>query len=330
MLLANPASYISLAQFRAQANDIDFTSYNDAALTDILVRASGSADSIMRRSYLPQEVTEYFEGVGTNTLQLDNNPIIYMKRATLDFPGFAPFDLPIGSILIDYERGFLRSFAALVFRTLGVSAVFPRGSLPIAVQYAYGYGYPIPAPVFTMVDGGNGTLTPGQSIDVQVTSRTQAGESLPTAVQTFTPIGGAFQVEITPQPGASLYRVYAALHNSPTKLVAESPATNYGAATINLTIGSLSAPQAIGPLAPPTTDTSPWPVPPAIVEATRLLTLSMIFEQNNPANRGLYRTRSNKKDVSYVSTEGRSGKGTPTLVEQATNMLAPYSLQAIF
>ena len=53
---------------------------------------------------------------------------------------------------------------------------------------------------------------------------------------------------------------------------------------MTVTVTSI-APPPIGGLSVPTSDTSAWPVPWEIVEATRQLALSMIWENNNKANR---------------------------------------------
>lgn len=71
-------------------------------------------------------------------------------------------------------------------------------------------------------------------------------------------------------------------------------------------------------------------MPEELREAVRILTVAMAMEQNNPANRGVYQLDSGKKRVSFRSTEGNSGRGKPTLVEQAEAMLQPLSLQSIY
>lgn len=398
MFLQTPATYLSVATFRAQPNDFDLSSYTDSQLQDILVRASGSADSYMRRSYRPQEITEQFEGDGTNLLDLRNNPICYVKSAQLVMPGFAPFALPLGEIMIDYQRGTIRSWSPMIFQTLGVANVFPRNGLPIVITYAYGFGYPIPAPAFTLDDDAQGTFEAG-TYNIVCTTRTQPGESLPSAPQQITLASNAgIDVNITPQPGAYVYRIYASsaadnttlteaaaadaatidvagiagmsagsqwlldagttsveivtiqsatgnvatlaaplvnahaegalLIPMPT-LVAESPATNYGQSLMTVTLNSM-APAPIGALLPPTMDTSMWPLPDAIVEATRLLALGMIWEQNNLANRGLYAQKTNRKELTWKSTEGSAGKGVSYIQQQAAALLQPYALQAVF
>lgn len=209
-ILVNPATYLSLAAFKAQANDYSLSGYTDPQLTDLLVRSAGACDSFMRRSYLPQEYTEEFEGEGTNALDLENRPIIYVKSVQLVMPGFSPFALPLGQLLIDYQRGRIQSWSPLIFQQFGVANTFPRNGLPILVDYAYGYGYPIPPPSWSPTVGGiNGSLAAG-AYNFAVTSRTQSGESLPTAPQVATLSNtGGVSIVITPQPGALNYRVYA-------------------------------------------------------------------------------------------------------------------------
>jgi hypothetical protein len=331
MFLNNPATYLSLDDFKGQANDYDLSGYTDSQLTDILVRASGQADAIMRRSYLPQEVTEFFEGNGTNMLMLCRNPILYIKNVQLVMPGFAPFTLPVSQFLIDYQRGSIRAYTPIIYQSIGVANMFPRNGLPLVVQYAFGMGYSVAAPAFTLTDSGtNGSLTPGQQYDFTVTSRTQSGESAESAVQSITPSASSVSVNITPSYGALVYRVYAAEHGGSRKLVAESPATNYGADTIALTITSLSAPTNYGTVSPPTSDTSATPIPSAIVEAVRMIALSMLYEQNNLANRGVSMQDDGKQRIGWKSTEGTSGRGKPLMVQQAEDMLAAYADSGVY
>jgi hypothetical protein len=380
--LVNPATYLGLA------------GYSDSQLTDLLVRASGKADSIMCRSYLPQEIKEEFEGTGTNTLDLGNMPLIFVRSVQLVMPGFAPFTLPVGQLLIDYQRGQIKSWSPMIFQSLGVANAFPRNGLPVIVDYAYGYGYPIPPPSWTYQTGGiNGTLAAG-SYNFAVTTSTQSGESLPSVPQVIT-VGAnsGANIVITPQPGALTYRIYASQGPNTTlngaigsgvssfvvssaagiapgqtltlgfglsdaenvvvassyvsgttipingttqnahasgetviaamTLVAESQATNYATATMTVTVVSLGPPS-LGALPCPLTDTSAWPVPNGIVEATRVLALAILYEQNNKANRGIYELQSEGRREIWKSTEGQGGLGHPLMVEDAQNMLAPY------
>lgn len=330
MFLNNPATYLSVSDFKSQANDYDLTPYTDSQLQDILVRASGTADSIMRRSFQPQEKTDFYEGNGTNFLVMTNAPLIYVRNVQLVMPGFAPFELPIGELLVDYERGSIRSYSPMIWRSIGVSTAFPRNVIPILVNYAYGAGWPISAPSFTLANATcNGTLS-NVSYDITCTSRTQGGESLESSVQSYTPANGAIQVNITPVLGALVYRVYAAVHGGSRTLVAESPGTNYGTATVTVDVQSLSAPTNYGTISPPTSDTSMHPTPTAIIEAVRMLALAMLYEQNNKANQGIAALDSGKKRQLWRSTEGNSGKGVPLMVQQATTILEPFMLATVF
>ena len=222
MRLVSPWTYLSLTDFKAQGNDRDLSSYTDAQLTDMLVRASAKVNGILNRNYLPEELVDTYEGDGTNTMMLANNPIIYVKNVELIMPGFAPFTLPIGSLYIDYARGSVKSWTPMIWRTFGVSAVFPRDNLPIVITYAYGYGYPIGPPSYTLIPGAYGSVPPSP-VNVAVTTRTQSGESLSGPPQVITTTSGGFTVSITPTPGAYVYRVY--LSQGPnTTLLADAPA----------------------------------------------------------------------------------------------------------
>lgn len=114
------------------------------------------------------------------------------------------------------------------------------------------------------------------------------------------------------------------------KLCAESPFTAYGLTQMQIGINSLSAPSGIYQDVLPLADTASAPVPSIIIEATRLLAMSILYEQNNLANRGVYTTRTNRKEISFKSTEGNSGRGVPLMEEQAAAILRPFQLQAIF
>ena len=107
-------------------------------------------------------------------------------------------------------------------------------------------------------------------------------------------------------------------------LVQEAPVSAFGTSPITLGVNTLSPSNGLWPDALPTSDTSAPPLPWAIQEAIRLLTLSSIYEQNNLANQGVYQQRSGNRLVSWVSTEGKSGKGVPTMWQQATQLLDPY------
>jgi hypothetical protein len=390
--LVNPATYISLATFEGIALDYSLTGYTATQLTDLLVRSSGVVDSFLCRTYLPTQMTEQFEGVGTSEVNIGTHPIAAVNSVQLVMPGFAPFALPVGQLLIDYQRGIIRSWSPIVYQSLGISTVFPRNGLPIVMQFISGCGYAIPPPTFTLSSAGvNGTI-PAGTYNVAVSTRTQPGESLPSLPQSITlsQLAG-INVTITPSPGVFVNRVYYSQGPNTTletqiaagvsafvpvstagvsagqvltlgfgtadcenvtvasvvggtvnitgttanahavgetivvamTLLAESPATNFATSTMVVTLSSLAAPS-IGALAAPLTDTSPWPLPNAIVEATRLIALNVLYEQNNLANRGIYQLRSEGRTETWKSTEGQGGLGHPVMVEMAKELLQPY------
>lgn len=327
MYLQTPPTYLSVADFKAQPNDQDISPYSDSQLSDLLVRASAVVDSIMRRSFLPQEVTETFSGDGSNVLSLDTQgPIIYVNSVELVLPGYAPFSLPLGQLFIDYKSGYIKSYSTMIWRSLGVSAAFPNNNLPIVVNYARGKGFPIPAPSFSLSAGpGGGTLSVGSLYDVAVTSRTQSGESLPATTQTFTVTStGSISVTVTPQPGALLHRVYIAAHGQPLLLVGETPATSFSASPFVVSVTSLTPPGSLRSVPAPTADTSAWPLENSIVEATRILALSMLWEQNNLANRGISLEVSKDKRIQWRPSDGNSAKGVPGPVQQADLLLSQF------
>jgi hypothetical protein len=112
-------------------------------------------------------------------------------------------------------------------------------------------------------------------------------------------------------------------------IVAETPQASTSTTSV-VSFSSFTPPADFYADTLPVVDTSAPQLPYGVIEGVRLLTLSMIFEQNNLANMGVYRTQTGGEGVMWKSTEGNSGRGTPTLVEQAMNYLKPYALQAIF
>ena len=106
--------------------------------------------------------------------------------------------------------------------------------------------------------------------------------------------------------------------------VNEAPVSAFAGQTITASVATLDPQNGLPPDPVPVMDTSPPPMPAQIQEAVKLLFLSGIFERNNKANRGIYQQRITDRTVSWRSTEGQSGKGTPLLVEQATALLQPY------
>ncbi len=396
MFLTTPTSYLTAAQFQAMPLDYDLSTYTTPQIQDLLNRASGKVDSILRRSLLAKERVIRELGSGTNRLELKASPVIYIKKVQIVVPGSTGPLIPIDQILIDYTSGSLLEYTPFYFNGQGYFSRFPDG-IPIDVTVATGYGYVYSSPTYTLVDtnGSNG-LAPG-SYNIAISTKTMWGETNPVVKQVSTTTGNMIAT-INPTLGGYLYRAYissaanntaltgasvigattfdvgsvgtikvgdtllfdaganaeyltvasvnpgiltttspalyahaigAAVIEQPV-LCAESPFTAYGANALQLIITSINAPPGVWQDALSLSDTSAAPVPYAIIEATRILALSMIYEQNNLANRGVYMMRTNRKEVSWKSTEGTSGKGTPLMEVQAAEMLKPYKLQAIF
>lgn len=326
MIIAKPASYMTTQALRAMALDYDLTTYNDVQLAEMLARASSVADSLMKKSYIAREVTLQYEGNGSNQMDLRHRPIIYIKKVEITVPGVRGWLIPLDQLLVDYEKGSLKIYQPILWWG-SYFALFPRGAT-IEVTFGYGYGYPVSQPTYTLADERGGTLDPGP-YDVAITAQTPAGETTGT-VQTVMSVSGAIIVTVAPSLGAALYRAYAAPSGAtPLMLVGESAHTNYGVTKMQIVISNLSVPIGMWQDTLPTADTSAHVVPNAIAEATSLLLLARIFEQNNLANRGIYMTRSGGKSVSWKSTEGNSGRGVPTLWQQATEILKPYSTMTV-
>lgn len=398
-LLANP-SYITQAQFAAMPLDYDITGYSTSQQQDILNRASGKANSIMRRNLLAREQTIRILGDGTNKLETHRGiPLLYIKRVQIAIPGTTGMYIPLDQILIDYTSGSILEYTPMLWNGLGYFARFPS-NIPVDITLGFGYGYnPYVAPTYTTTDA-NGNLTAG-TYNLAVTTQTMNGETTAVVKQVST-TNGAIQIGINETLGAYLYRAYissaanntdinsaagyaagsssfvvdavgtiapgdillfdtgasaeyltVATVNSGTKtittttasvyahadecpvieqplLVQVSPFTAYGSTSITMTVSSLTATQGLWQDSLPLSDSSAPVLPEAITEAVRLLAMSIIYEQNNLANRGVYMQRSNRKELSWRSTEGTAGKGVPLFVQEAMSMLQPYALQAIY
>jgi hypothetical protein len=163
-------------------------------------------------------------------------------------------------------------------------------------------GTGITAGAYYLLDTGVGT----QEV-VQVASSYVSGTTIPlVAPTTYAHLNG---VQFIPCP----------------LLVAEMPVSAFGGAPITMGVDTLTPSNNLFPDPLPFVDSSAPQIPWAITEAVRLLTLSPIFEQNNPANRGVYQEKSGDRMVSFRSTEGTSGRGVPTLVSQATDLLSSYA-----
>ena len=332
-VLISPASYISIDDFKTIPNDYDLSSYTDVQLSDMLVRASGMADAILKRSLLATEVSERFYGDGSNTLSLRTRPIIYVRKMQFVQPGIAGFIIPLDRVLIDSIRGEIVQYSPLELQGIGYISVFPDG-LPIDITFGYGYGYnPVVAPSWTYADAPTLTtsLAPGV-YTIGISTRTQNGETIPN-FQNVTTATGTIALTVPPVLGAYLYRAFiapGASNGASATLVAEIPATTFGGVSTKTLISSTTPPAGYFAESAPTIDTSALAMPQSIREAVRLLAMQIIYEQNNLANRGVAGTTSGRKRVQWRSTEGTSGRGTPLYYDQALEILRPLSLQEIF
>jgi hypothetical protein len=396
--LAN--SYVQVADFKAMPSDYDLTGYQDPQLADLLTRASGAANALMKRNLLAQQRTEVFDGEGSNILTLGTSPIIYVRQMQFIQPGITGFVVPTNRVLIDGRKGHIITYSPLELQGVGFVSIFPAG-IGFSVTYGVGYGYnPTAAPAWTSQDAPAtiGGLLPGQ-YTIGITTTTQWGETTPN-YQTVTTATGAVQLTLQQALGAWKYRLFlvagamttttaaitaggssstftvanasgfavgkkvvldplnvaatetvtitaivgstvtttacANAHATgvqvvpQTSLVGEIPATTFGGEAIMGTISSLVPTPGTFPENAPTSDTSGVPLPENIREATRLLALSMLFEQNNLANRGVAGTASGRKRTQWRSTEGTSGKGVPTLWQQAVVLLESKKLSSFF
>jgi hypothetical protein len=373
----------------------NLSNYSTPQLQSILQAAAGQADAIMRRSYRAQEQTIRYWGTGRSSLDLEEKPLLYVKRVQVAIPGTQGIIMPTNEILIDYDQGNMFEYTPLYWQG-NLGWIFPR-DVPIDVTLAWGYGYtPAVAPVVATVDVSGGGL-PAGLYNVAVTAKTFFGETT-AAVFQYATATGSFQITPTQGLGVYVYRAYvspavnnttitaeaaqgattltaasiagmvanaqwllgsgstaevvtissavgstvtlvaglANQHNPGEKLiplpllVSESPFVAYGAQPINLLVNSLNPPTNYYQDSLPTTDTSAPAVPDAIVEANRLLALSRIYEQNNKANQGIQNVVESSKRLTWRSTEGNSGRGTPLLVEEAKDLLSGYALNSFF
>ena len=329
MQLVNPPSYITPADFQSMPLDFDLSNYSTPQIQDILVRASGAVNAYLRRNLLANERTVRFYGSGTNALELDDRPIIYVRKIQFVQPGSSGYILPVQYVLVDALKGELVLYSPLELQGIGEFAIFPRG-LPMDVTYGVGYGYDATTPpsfVASDLPTVVGGLTPGQYA-VGVTTKLMWGETLPTW-QTVTTATGTINIAAASVLGAYLYRVFLAPIAAPygatqiaaaqsaATLVAEIPAVTFGGVPSVGIVSSLLPPSGYFAESAPTTDTSQLPLPQEIREAVRLLAMQIIFEQNNLSNRGIMRTESGRKSITWRSTEGNSGRGVPLYAEQA-------------
>jgi hypothetical protein len=322
LIIATQTTYLTLSALKAMALDYDLSSYSDAQLVTKLTAATAVVDSMTRKHHIASEVTLQYEGSGNNRLNLARKPLCYIKKVELAVPGMRGWTLALDQLLVDYPLGFLKIFQPILWSG-SYYAMFPKDAT-IEVTFAHGFGYTVSSPAVTIVDSPGGTLPPGQ-YDVAVTSKTPWGDSV-APIQTVTSASGALMATVSPVLGAILYRAFAAPHGTtPLTLVGESSHTAYGSSSVQIPIGSMSAPAGYWLDTLPTIDSSAHPIPAEFVEATRLIFLSGLYEQNSLANRGISNTRSGGKSVQWRSTTGSSDKGTPVLMDQARALLASYS-----
>lgn len=198
-------SYLTPAQFLALPNDYDFTSYSTPQIQAMLTAASGHADSIMKKSYLAQEGTIRYTGTGLAHIELEEKPLLYVKRVQIALPGAQGLIFPANQLLIDYEQGSVLDYTPLYWQGV-LGYVFPKG-IPVDVTCAWGYGLTVAtAPKVTIVDG-QGTGLPAGTYNVAVTSKTQYGETT-AVVQSYTTASGVFVITPAEVLGVYVFRAY--------------------------------------------------------------------------------------------------------------------------
>ncbi len=326
-ILAQPPSYLSLADFRAGASGVVaglVASLSDPQVQAILNAASGVADAIMRRSLLAQEVTVYRRGDGSATLELNRSPLIYVRQIAFAQPGLGGYVIPTQNILIDYQSGGLVTFTPLLLQGIGYVARFPR-DIEMAVRFAYGYGYTLPEPAWSSNDTtvyGAASLAPG-AYNIAVTAKSNWGETN-AEVRMVLVESGAVKITVTPSLGAERYRVFMAPTGQEPMLVAEIPSTSFADAALSTIVTSLVSPNGEFPETLPTADTSAHVAPPAIVEATRILALSSIAEDANPASLGVVQDNT----LRFTQTNATPAKMSAAY-QRAAMMLEPYQYSAV-
>lgn len=391
MYLVSPKSYVTVAQMLAYANDFDLASYSPTQMIAKVEGASAWANSLMKQDLLAQQKVIRYIGDGSDRLNLQKSPLLYIKRAQIVVPGVQSYFIPPDELLIGYEDGEAFMYAPLYWAGAGYRSLFPLNA-PIDVTLAWGYGFTAAKPPqWSAVDYSGGGL-PAGNYNVAITTATFFGETSAPVAQ-YATATGSFTVTIISNQGAYIYRIYVSpaadnttlpggsLVNatsltpgattgmtlnsewlldsganaevvtisgapvggvvpiaSPTlyahadgcpmipvpQLVNEAPVSAFAGLPITASIATLSPQNGLPPDALPTVDTSAPETPPAIIEAVQLLFLAGIFERNNKANRGVYSQRITDRMTAWKSTEGNSGKGVPTLVQQATSLLSPF------
>jgi hypothetical protein len=335
-LILNPPTYLALADLQQFPNDLpELLKFSDVQLATMLIAASAKADAIMHQSFLPNERIKRCHGNGTGVLNLHEAPLLYVRQMRFAIPGSSGFTIPANQILVDYDKGSVTQFAPFSFSGIGYISTFPE-NIPIDVTLASGYGYAVLAPTpITITDAPQAGLTAG-AYDIQVTSFTNNGESLPSTIVTATTASGSFKLTFPAVLGAFGYRVYMAATGSTPKFIGEISGAQYessfgGYAPISITVSSLTLPVGTYPRSLPTVDTTAQPFPPAIVEATRLMVLELQYEQNNLSNRGVASDRkADQSGIQYRNTMGTEAKGMSWMSAQARDLLLPYKFSAIY
>jgi len=311
MFLQTPASYLTLAQLKSDPTlvltDLTGTAIPDAILNDFLEEHSGEIDTLIGQSFLPQEATLTLRGNGTNRLSIPRDPLIYVKQVKVVLPTTTVgFEIPLASLLIDYENGVLLNQSPLVFQggATGLTTAF-ASNVPIFVTCAWGVNFPVPAPAFTAV----ATSSTGNPLSVgdhtvQVSSSTWQGESLPSVTQTVTLASpGAILVTITNNPGAQRFFVYV-----DGVFAAEILSFVSGSGSVKVTVDATVPSSPIARDAtgarkvPASVDTTFTPLKgryAALRMAQKLLIQQRLWELKNKSNQGIYQTRSGGKMISY-------------------------------
>lgn len=322
MIIATPPAYLDAATFKAGLTGIPallVANLSDVQIQNVLNGATGRADAIMCRSVLAREETRYYRGNGTATLDIDETPLLYVRSIAFAQPGLGSLSIPTQNLLIDYEGGELVTFTPLFLQGSGYVAHFPYG-IELAVKIGFGYGRAVPQPTFSVVDSpstGMTTLAPG-SYDIAVVAGSFWGQTA-AVPRTVASRSGGLLVTVQSVLGADRYRVFLAPTGQPLMLAAEIPATSFTSGPLAATVIANAPPPGEFAEPAPLTDSSAQPVPPAIVEATRILALDMLYEDANPANVGIARDG----EMHYRRGEDSAAK-TAGAMARAALLLSPF------
>jgi hypothetical protein len=311
MFLQTPSSYLTLAQLKSDPTltltDLTGMAIPDDVLNDFLEEHSGEIDALIGQSFLPQEATLSLRGNGTNRLTIPRDPLIYVKQVKVVLPTTTVgFEIPLSSLLIDYENATLLNQSPLVFQggATGLTTAFAR-NVPIFVTCAWGVNFPVPAPTFTAAPAtSSGTPLSAGNHTVQVSSSTWQGESLPSSTQTVTLSSpGGILVTILNNPGAQRFFVYV-----DGVFAAEILSFTSGSGSVKVTVDATvpSSPIALDATGsrkvPVTVDSTFVPLKgryAALRMAQKLLIQQRLWELKNKSNQGIYQTRSGQKLISY-------------------------------